>query len=89
MLLLPFYLPSGAIFVPDFACITVYYFTVCIFPVQVWVEWFGECTHSLVHKNSIKDLREGVTKRLSNNKVPANLKGAIKQAIEEASKQVL
>lgn len=51
---------------------------------QVWVQWFGEQTHSLVSRCNIKDLREGVMKRLSVKPLSKNLKCAILKAIQAA-----
>ena len=55
---------------------------------QVWVEWFGEHTRSLVGRSKIHDLREGVMRRMNQKPLGLNLKRAVLQAIEAASKQV-
>ena len=53
---------------------------------QVWVEWFGEASVSLVSKSSIRSLKDGISRRLKQQKIiSATLKVAIEEAIQAAS----
>lgn len=60
--------------------------TVCFW--QLWVEWFGESTVSLVGRANIKSIKDGVQKRLNYAKpmeVSPNLKEAILEAMQRYS----
>lgn len=52
------------------------------------MEWFGERTVSLVCKNAVKSLKEGVNKRIKLKPLSTGLKSALRQALEEGSRKV-
>lgn len=51
------------------------------------MEWFGESTVSLVGKAYIQPIKDGVQKKLKQKSVPPDLKEAILEAIQEASRK--
>ena len=58
------------------------------FCLQVWVEWFGERTVSLVSRSNVKSLAEGVSRRIKQKPLSTDLKRAIQNAMKDAAKQV-